>query len=158
MYWTKNFPLILWLLCLFEIYPLFSGQNGHLCVLPCFWLFLQNSNFPRLVAQHSHFNNVWILGVLPGTSIAKFFWMLVRNDFNQFENKYVWKSFKYVGLTHIQCKPSIRLFGDDKSIIKGGLIPERFFHWLKSPNKGPKSLSWALSTQREDTQEGSHSG
>ena len=32
---------------------------------------------------------------------------------------------------------------------RGGLISESFSLWLKSPNKGAKSLSWALCTTKE---------
>ena len=35
-------------------------------------------------------------------------------------------------------------------LIKGDLISEFFSLWLKSSKKGAKSLSWVLSTQRED--------
>ena len=36
---------------------------------------------------------------------------------------------------------------------KGSLISESFSFWLKSPKKGAKSLSWALSTKRENARE-----
>ena len=39
-----------------------------------------------------------------------------------------------------------------KCWAKGGLISEKFSLWLQSPKKCAKSLSWALSTKREDVQ------
>ena len=49
---------------------------------------------------------------------------------------------KFCQLFHVMSEN----FCTNCSFIKGGLILESFLLWLKSPKKGAKSWSWALST------------